>query len=182
MSNIDDLKDLISGLEASKKDLEAKKDLFIKAKGLDEQAAKLRAEIAAIQDNVSTEKDKKTKLVDQKNKALMSVMSRVEQSMNDVLPYGFARAQIEEDGSVFIGWNTGKAIVPYSGLSGGEKATFDPALCKALGGNILIVEAAEIDSAHLSEAFSKYEASGMQVIVSTCHIPQLPLNWQVVKL
>ena len=177
-----DLNDLITCLEAKQIELNAQKDLFIKAKGLDEQAVKLRAEVETIHVNITEEKEKRASLVDKKNKALMSVMSRVEASMNEILPYGFARAQIEEDGSVFIGWNTGKAIVPYSGLSGGEKATFDPALCKALGGNILIVEAAEIDSKHLSEAFAKYEVSGMQVIVSTCHIPQLPLNWQVVKL
>lgn len=177
------LQDRITGLESSLKDLSVKKDLFVKAKGLNEETEKLRTESGKIRSDITKEKDSLKSLIEKKNKAMQSVTANMAAKMNAVLPAGLAVIEIKDDGSFFIGWNNGKVTVPYSGLSGGEKAAFDPALCKALGGNILLIEAAEIDSPHLTEALRKYEAAGIQTIVSTCHIPEVvPLSWKRVNL
>ena len=177
------LNDMITGLEASLQDLRGKKEIFIKAKGLYEEAEKLRAEGNKIRTEIADEKAKLKDLVERKNAAMMTVTGSMARKMNAVLPAGSAIVEIKEDGSFYIGWNNGKATVPYSGLSGGEKASFDPALCRALGGTVLCIEAAEIDGPHLTDALRKYEAAGMQVIVSTCHAPEVvPLSWKLVAL
>lgn len=177
------LTDMIVGLEASLKDLQGKKEIFVKAKGLHEETEKLRAEVNAIRTEITDAKSNLKDLVERKNTAMMTVTASMAKKMNAALPSGSAVVEIKEDGTIFIGWNNGKATIPYSGLSGGEKASFDPALCRALGGTILCVEAAEIDDLHLTEALRKYEATDMQVIVSTCHTPEVvPLGWTQVSL
>lgn len=177
------LQNRIDGLEASLTELRTKKDLFTKAKGLNEEAEKLRFDRDKIRDDISKEKETLKGLIDKKNKAMQTITSAITDKMNAVLPFGSAVIEIKDDGSFFLGWNSGNAIVSYSGLSGGEKAAFDPALCKALGGDILIVEAAEVDSPHLTEALRKYESSGIQTLVSTCHLPEvIPLAWKRVNL
>ncbi len=177
------LKDMINGLEASLIDLNEKRDIFIKAKGLNEETEKLRAEVSKVHFELENEKDKLKGMNEEKNQAMATVTSSMARRMNDVLPSGSAIVEIKDDGSLFIGWFTKTAKVPYSGLSGGEQAAFDPALCKALGGSILAVEAAEIDGPHLTDALRKYEAANIQVIVSSCHAPEeVPENWNTVLL
>jgi len=176
-------KDRIEGLEASLKGLREKKELFLKAKGLHEEEEKLRAEGNKIRTGITDAKATLKDLMERKNTAMQTVTSAMASKMNAVLPMGSAAIEIRDDGTFFTGWNNGKATIPYSGLSGGEKAAFDPALCKALGGTILLVEAAEVDDIHLTEVLRKYEAAGMQVIVNTCHAPEvIPLAWGQVRL
>lgn len=172
--------DLINGLEGSLKDLNAKRDIFIKAKGLNEQTEKLRDEASRVRFQIENAKQDLKELMDEKTRVMMTVTSGMARRMNDVLPYGSAIVEISEDGALFIGWFTKTAKIPYSGLSGGEKAAFDPALCRALGGSILCIEAAEIDDEHLDELLGKYAESGLQCIVSTCHAPnEIPGNgWE----
>jgi hypothetical protein len=103
--------------------------------------------------------------------------------MDAVLPRGRSILRIEDDGALFIGWQDQKKPVPYSGLSGGEKVAFDQALARALGATVLIVEAAEMDPARLSEALDRYGKTGLQVIVSSCHEPTTyPSGWKAVRL
>jgi hypothetical protein len=177
------LKDMIGGLETSIRELNGHKDAFIKAKGLAGESEKLRAEVNKLRTEIADEKENLKALTEKKNAAVMTVSSGMAKAMNEALPAGSAIIQIQEDGSCFIGWNNGRVNVPYSGLSGGEKAAFDPALCRALGASIMIVEAAELDDEHLTEALRKYSASGMQCIVNTCHQPEaIPLDWKVIRL
>jgi hypothetical protein len=176
-------KDRIEGLEASLKGLREKKELFLKAKGLHEEEEKLRAEGNKIRTDITDAKVTLKDLMERKNTAMQTVTSAMAAKMNAVLPMGSAVIEIRDDGTLFIGWNNGKGTTSYPSLSGGEKAAFDPALCKALGGTILLVEAAEIDDSHLTDALRKYEASGMQVIVNTCHAPEvIPLAWGQVRI
>ena len=177
------IKEYITGLEANLKDLQAKKDIFIKAKGLDEESEKMRAEVGKIRDDLSVEKMNLKALVDVKNAAMMNVTAAMAKTMNNLLPGNTAIIEIKEDGSLYIGMFTGKVNVPYSGLSGGERAAFDPALCRALGGSILCIEAAEYDDKRLNDALKKYAESGIQCLVSTCHKPDtVPEGWEVISL
>ena len=183
------ISDFIAGLEASLKELQGKKEMFLKAKGLNEESEKLLADAKNLRDELAGEKAALEGWTDQKNRSLVNVTGTMARRMNAVLASGSAVIEIREDGSFFIGWNNGReparggATVPYAGLSGGERAAFDPALCKALGGSLLVVEAAEIDDEHLTGALRKYEDAGLQVIVSSCHSPEtVPLAWRVVRL
>jgi FtsZ-binding cell division protein ZapB len=175
--------DNINALDAAVKELRTTKELFIKAKGLDEQSEKMRAEAQKVKDDLTAEKKRYKTLLEGKNAAMKNVTEAMTKRMSAVLPRGAAVVEIKEDGTCFIGWNNGKTSVPYSGLSGGEKASFGPALCKALGGTILLVEAAELDPERLFAALRKYGEADIQVIVSSCHEPdKYPEGWKPVRL
>jgi len=176
-------RDYIKGLEASLSDLQGKKDVFSKAKGLDEEAEKMRADVVKLQDNLAVEKLNLKTLVEVKNTAMMGVTAAMAKTMNGLLAGTTSIIEINEAGEVFIGMFNGKKNVPYSGLSGGEKASFEPALCRALGGSILLVEAAELDPKRLTAALEKYGQSDLQVVVSTFHAPEAAVpGWETVRL
>ena len=68
-----------------------------------------------------------------------------------------------------IGWNDDKKITPYNGLSGMQKQVFDAALANLLDANIIVVEAAELDSENLIKTLEQLSKIDKQVIVNTCH-------------
>lgn len=177
------MKDQITGLEASLKEHQANKDLFMKAKGLDEEAEKMRGEVTKIQSDLALEKTNLKALKDVYTAAMMPVTASMAKTMNDLLAGNTAIIEINEDGTVNIGMFNGKKNVPYSGLSGGEKAAFEPALCRALGGSVLLIEAAEFDPKRLTAALEKYGQSDLQILVSTCHAPEAAVpGWETVRL
>jgi hypothetical protein len=176
-------RDRITGLETALRDMRDKKEIFNKSQGLKESTEKIRGEAVQIREDIATEKNNREALVNKKNAAVKTVLQAVTKKMDDVLPRGKAILKIDDDGGLFIGWQGEKKAVPYSGLSGGEKVSFDQALVRALGGTILIVEAAEMDPARLTEALDRYAKTGLQVIVSSCHEPDgYPQGWKAVRL
>ena len=182
---MNELQDLITGLEGKLKALQADKEVFVRAQGMDIEAEKLRAEGQKITDQVADLKVQVSELQSGKIKAIAPVVSGMSAAMNSFLAVGYATLQILEDGSFFIGWvNEAGQTVPYAGLSGGEKISFDAALAKALGATVLCVEAAETDEANLQALLDKYEASDIeQVMVSTCHGPaEVAAKWEVTLL
>ena len=179
---MNEIQDLITGLEGKLKALQADKEIFIRAQGMDIEAEKLRDEAQKINDEVADLKVQVGELQRGKIKAIAPVASGMSAAMNAFLATGSATLQILEDGDFFIGWvNEAGQTVPYAGLSGGEKIMFDAALAKALGATVLCVEAAETDEVNLQALLEKYEASDIeQVIVSTCHgLDAVPAGWEV---
>ena len=178
-----ELQDLITGLEGKLKSLQADKEIFIRAQGMDIEAEKLRAEAQKISDEVAELKKQVEGMQMKKGAAIAPVLSLMAGQMNSFLPVGHTFIQLA-DGDFFIGWvNEAGQTVPYAGLSGGEKVMFDAALAKALGAKILCVEAAEADEANLQALLEKYEASDIeQIICSTCHGAKGTPNWEVTEL
>ena len=182
---MNELQDLITGLESRLKSLQADKEVFIRAQGMDIEAEKLRDEAQKINDEVADLKKQVSGLQEKKSKAISPVLLGMGRAMNAFLPIGSAILGILDDGSFFIGWvNAAGQTVPYAGLSGGEKVMFDAALAKALGATVLAVEAAETDEVNLQVLLEKYEASDIeQVIVSTCYGPKaITEEWEVTSL
>ena len=177
---MNELQDLITGLESKLKTLQNDKEVFIRAQGMDIEAEKMRAEVQKINDEVADLKVQVSELQSGKIKAIAPVASGMSKAMNAFLPQGSAELKIEEDGTFSICWGD----VPYPGLSGGEKVMFDAALAKALGATVLCVEAAETDEANLQALLAKYEASDIeQVIVLTCYGPVVvPAGWKITQL
>ena len=179
-----ELQDLITGLESKLKALQADKEIFIRAQGMDIEAEKLRAEGQRTADEVADLKVQVSEKQSGKLKAIAPVVSGMSAAMDSFLAVGSAVLSLE-DGTFFIGWvNEAGQTVPYAGLSGGEKVSFDAALAKALGATVLCVEAAESDEMNLQALLEKYEASDIeQVVVSTCHGPAtVPAGWEVTQL
>lgn len=184
MSDIKILNDQITGLKAKLINLRRDKALFDKAKGLDEQTAKFQKEAEENRTAASKGKLLYDTLISKKNATITASLNTIMDKMNDVLPAGKAVIQVTEDGDCFIGWVNGKVNIPYPGLSGGEKVAFDTALVYALGGNILITEAAELDPERFAAALEKYEHTDLQCIIMSAHEPanMPPKGWQVVWL
>jgi len=181
---MNELQDLITGLESKFKSLQADKEVFIRAQGMDIEAEKLRAEGQRTEAFVVDLKLQVSEKQSGKIKAIAPVVSGMSKAMDSFLPLGSAVLDIAEDGTFSIGWvNEAGQTVPYAGLSGGEKVSFDAALAKALGATVLCVEAAETDKANLQALLEKYEVSDIeQVIVSTCHGAKGTPNWEVTVL
>jgi len=173
------LKDTLSGLKTKGIELGEKRDLFVKAQGLNESIEKTRQETGLLVIKQDKTKEQIKEKIALKNEAVSKTASALEEKMAEILPYGKAVFKIDEDGSVFIGWDD----KPYSGLSGGEKVAFDGALCHALGSEFLIFEAAELDSENLPATMEMLSKISKQVIVNSCHEPkEVPDGWNVVKL
>ena len=160
-----------NGLIEKKKALRATEALFQKAKGIDETIASTQKENTVTCDQIVTLKAEIADLKNQKTKALSSTAESLAEKMGEVLPYGKAAFRIDDDG-VFIGWDK----TPYDGLSGGEKAMFDTALCHALKANIIVIEAAEVDQNSLKDLLEKLKDHESQIIINTCHPPAFEID------
>ena len=172
----------ISGLRQRIDALRETERSFVKTQGLDEQIEKARLNITKLETDIAAFKEELSELNAQKIKAMTETAVALSRKMNEVLPEGKAIFDVT-DGKVFFGWKIGKDVKPYAGLSGGEQKVFDSALVYALGANVVIVEAAELDSRRLPAALSALNKVDAQVICLTCHEPEgIPKGWEVIRL
>ena len=180
------LVDQIGGLTVRLKTLEADRDLLLKAQGLDEQAEVARKKAEDLKESVEAKKKLIQAHKDKINAVMSTSTGALEKKMAEILPAGRPVFHISADGDVFIGWIKPDEItpVPYTGLSGGERVPFNQALLFALGGTVLVEEAAELDREHLGPVLQKLGESEIQIVVNTCHAPKdVPLlGWQVVEV
>lgn len=178
--------DNIAGIEGRITALRAQLALFNEAHGLDKEAEKVRQEAEKYRGEEGDLKTDIASLQKRKNAAIAATGKALAEKMSTFLTSGKAYFEITEDGGTQIGYVNPRGVkVPYNGLSGGEKAQFEPALCSALGATCAIVEAAEMDDTHLTEMLQRVGNldNGMQVICSTCHPPTKPAEgWEVVKV
>lgn len=180
----------VQGLEARLKTLRGELALFNQAKGLDEA---IEAERAKGDDARKAAGEAKAILVglkSQKARAVAKTCEALVKTMGQILPEGEAVMRIEDDGTVTLAWKRpdGREI-PHAGLSGGQRVLFDAALAHALLGDakhrVLILEAAELDDAHLTMALEHIAAAnpGTQIVCNSCHEPAgVPEGWDVVRV
>lgn len=178
------MKDQLAGLEAKGRGLRAKETLFLKDQGLAEEVAKSQKELEGQRHRLAGLKSTHKDLKHRKRKAVKATATALGKKMGEILPVGSAIFEIGENG-VFIGWDGPNGKVPYEGLSGGQKAAFDAALCHALDAKLLVVEAAELDPENMRLALEKLAEFPGQVIVNTCHpIPKkdIPKKFKVTMI
>lgn len=180
----------ITGLEARIKELRGHKELFSRAQGMDIEAEKLKGEYQKSKDSIESLKKLVAEKQAQKRVALSPVIAGLAGQMARFIASGYPKVELTEEGKLFIGWIRDPTVdprlheIPYDGLSGGEKVIMNTALAKALGATVLVVEAAEVDDKALGLLLDKYAESGVeQIIVSTCHAPEVvSAEWEVVQL
>jgi chromosome segregation ATPase len=178
------IQDQINGITSRITTLRKDRDVHVRLQGLNVEAEKLRTEALDYSNQIEKEKVTISALLAQRQQIVQSTIVGLSKRMAKILPIGRPDIQITEDGGVYIGWvrPDGKKVA-YAGLSGGEKALFDPALAYALKANVLLQESAELDSGRLVESLAKYNGEEIQVIVSTCHTPaEIPGEWKAVQL
>ena len=177
MNNIQILQDQREGLVSRGQTLRDDEALLLKAQGLSEQIMKENQNNIEVENKLETAKNSRDALKQKKADAVASTTDLIVEKMNKVLPVGEAIIDYadgdDEDSQVkkglYIGWCIDKKHKPYNGLSGGEKQIFDTALAHVLEANIIVLEAAELDSEHLSAALEDLAGVDAQVFVNTCH-------------
>jgi hypothetical protein len=184
MSDKQIIQDQINGITSRIAALRTDRDVHVRLQGLNVEAEKLRTEALDYSKQIEKEKAMVSALLAQRQQIVQSTIVGLSKRMAEILPVGRPDIQITEDGGVHIGWvhPDGKKVA-YAGLSGGEKALFDPALAYALKANVLLQESAELDSGRLVESLEKYNGAEIQVVVSSCHAPEeIPEGWLAVRL
>lgn len=168
MNDIQMMQDHIAGLISKGQGLRAKEAVFLKLQGINEEIEKTGQERADKQKELEAAKKNLKSLVKKKNDAVAEAAGKIVEKMNTILPAGNAVFDCL-DGLV-IGWedDEGKRT-PYNGLSGGQKQIFDTALAHVLDANIIVLEAAELDSDHMAAALEDLAKIEKQVIINTCH-------------
>ena len=182
MSDIQMMKDQIAGLIGKGQELRKKEAVFLKLQGINEEIEKTTLERTDIQGRLEKAKDNLKALVKKKNNAVADAAGKIVESMNQVLPTG--KGVFDCLDGLVIGWEdeTGKRT-PYNGLSGGQKQIFDTALAHVLDANIIVLEAAELDSDHMAAALEDLAKMEKQVIVNTCHqVGTVPKDFVYVEL
>jgi len=182
---IEILRNQVQGLSVALQSLREKERLFIRGNTLSEQVEKARVASDKINNEIDTTKVQKDALKEERVKILRESCEAIEKRISDFLPRGQAVLALDE--KLFIGWQDGQRVIPYAGLSGGEKSIFDAALCRAFLGDsgvpILVIEAGEVDEKNL-ESLAQMVAEktpGAQVIVNSWHPPEgtLPEGWKM---
>jgi hypothetical protein len=184
---MEQIQNLITGLKTSLSELREREKLFIKSQTLQEQADKARTACDKLEDSLEVVKKTKADLKERRTGILRDALKPLEDAVTSLLPRGNAVLSLED--SLFIGWKDGERLVPYNGLSGGEKVFFDGALASALlkdgGQKILVLEGGELDDSNLTATLEKIiEAHPeAQVIMNTCHAPAVvSKDWKVIQL
>lgn len=161
------MKNQIEGLISKGKELRAKEAIFLKLQGLNEEIEKTLQERDADSTEINALKVEIKALKEKKRNSLKEVAVAIGQKMGEVLPVGEAVFRVDD--GVFFGWNYSGENIPYDGLSGGQVQIFNSALAHALQANILVIEAGELDHAHLGSTLEELSSLDSQVIVNTCH-------------
>lgn len=189
MSDIQTMKNLVTGLNQKKRNLQADKDIFIKLSGINEEIEKANQDKSGFDEELTEAKGLRDDAKKKKADAVSETTSQISKKMNAVLPYGVAIFTYDEDDdgkrSTKIGWKTLKdAVIPYNGLSGGEKQIFDAALANVLDANIIVVEAAELDDDNLKKTLEELSKLDKQVIVNTCHSVgvEIPETFKIIEV
>ena len=187
MTDIQTMKDMLTGLKQKKKNLEADEKVFLKVSGLNEEIEKANQEKSGYEEELTEAKKRRDDAKARKAKAVSETTSRIAEKMNQVLPFGEAVFLYDEDDdgkrSMLIGWRTREVlddgpvtanvidkITPYNGLSGAQKQIFDSALMNVLDADIIVVEAAELDPGNLGKTLAELSGLDKQVIVN-CWYP-----------
>ncbi len=187
MSDIQTMKEMVTGLRAKKKNLRADEAIFLKLSGINEEIEKANQDKIGFERQLTVAKSIRDAAKKKKSAAVAETTTKIERKMNEILPSGrsvFAYSQDEnEKFNMCIGWNDDKKTTPYNGLSGGQKQIFDAALANVLGANIIVVEAAELDGDNLTKTLQELSKLDKQVLINTCHpVKDIPENFEIIEV
>lgn len=172
------------------KKLREKEKIFLKVSGMTESIEQYKGEVTRLETSLEIKKEDLAELKAEKTEAVKDTLISIQDKITELLPEGDGIAHIKDDGSFIIGWMLpGKPLVPYEGLSGGQKILFGRALSNALMGDaknkVIIYEIAEVDednSIALLKQIQKKAEKDTQFILNTWHKPKtIPEGWHLIE-
>ncbi len=176
-------------LTTTGKGLRADEAIFLKHAGIAESIEKYKLDVTRTEAALEVKKEELAELKAQKAEAVKSTLMDIQDKITELLPEGDGIVHINDDDSFIIGWMLpSKPLVPYEGLSGGQKVVFGRALSNALMGDaknkLLVFEAAEVDPPNLTSMLERIVAhtnEETQVIVNTWFMPEsIPKGWNLI--
>jgi len=184
------IEDQIEGLIGKGKGLREQQRLFDKSSGIVELIEKSKQDMVNLENDVATKREDLSELKAQKADAVRDTLISMQDKISELLPEGEGVVHLEDDGKFIVGWlKPGKPLVPYEGLSGGERVIFGNALANALLGGaankMIIMEVAEIDDENLEKQLKVLEKADAdtQILVCTCHAPKnIPASFNIIEL
>ena len=176
MDNVGILEQRVSGLRVQLDTLRADERLFQRAAGLETQREKDHATKLDLEAELEAAKKALNDLRDKKSAAMQGTATAIAEKMGRVLPYGEARFSVDDDGTVFLGWDIPQhGVVSDGGLSGGQRVLFESALAYALTQQdrqnaVILIEGAELgpEIGLLLESVARANVD-TQIIACTCH-------------
>lgn len=184
------IKDQIEGLTKKGQGLREQQRLFDKSSGIVELIEKSKLDLVGFENDMAVKKEELADLKVQKADAVRNTLVAIQDKITELLPEGEGVVHLEDDDSFIIGWMLpNKPLVPYDGLSDGQKVMFGQALGNALMGDIkdklLIYEGAEVDEKNLIALLKQIgqREDDTQVIVNTWAKPKsIPKGWHIIEL
>ena len=171
----------IDGMVARGNLLRADEAIFLKTQGINEVIVKTETTREKNQETLADEKEILKGLQADKVKAVSGITAQIVGKMNEILPEN--NGYFNCIGGFKIGLTDEKGVIPFNGLSGYQLEIFKSAMANVLSSNLIIVEAAEIDTDRLGALLEDLAKSEKQVIINTCHeLPLVPDEFEVVKL
>ena len=189
MDDTQTMREMITGLNQKKKNLQADEAIFLKLSGINEEIEKANQDKDGFEEELTVAKKIRDDAKKKKAYAVGETTSKISEKMNAALPFGSAVFTYDEDDdgkrAIKIGWEFDDKTTPYNGLSGGEKQIFDSALAHVLDANIIVVEAAELDDDNLQRTLLELSKLDKHVIVNTCHPVtglEIPKTFKVIEV
>ncbi|MBW1813056.1 MAG: hypothetical protein JRJ39_05100 [Deltaproteobacteria bacterium] len=184
------IEDQIEGLIKKGKGLREQQRLFDKRSGIVELIEKNKLDMVNLETDLATKKEDLSELKAQKADAVRDTLISMQDKITELLPEGDGIVHLKDDGSFIIGWMLpNKPLVPYEGLSGGQKVVFGQALGNALLGNakekFLIYEGGEVDEKNLIALLKQVgeRKDDTQIIINTwCKPKDIPKEWHLIEL
>lgn len=190
MDNAGILEQQVSGLRSRLDTLRAEERLFQRAAGLEAQREKDHAGRLELAAELEAAKKTLAELRDKKSAAMQGTATAIAEKMGRMLPYGAAWFSVDDDGAVFLGWEIPRhGIVPYGGLSGGQRVLFESALAYALARQdrqnaVILIEGAELGQ-EIGLLLESVAANNVdtQIIACTCHeLAAVSGGWTAVRV
>ncbi len=190
MDSLNTREQLVRGLEERIRQLRADERLFQRAAGLRAQQGKDADAAAKLRVAHEREKARLAELVNEKSVAMKATATAIAEKMGQVLPHGRAEFRVDDEGGVFLGWEIpGHGVVPYGGLSGGQRVMFESALAYALvpqgqKNPVILIEGAELGQ-EIGLLLESVATSNVdtQIIACTCHeLASISDGWTAVHV
>ena len=190
MDSLETMQQIVSGLEAKLLGLRNDERAFQRIAGLKEKQEADRAKSFALHEKVDELKATLADLKNQKAAAMQETATAIAAAMNCMLPFGTAVFEVNDEGSVYLGWDMpDHGLIAHGGLSGGQRVMFEAALAyalmpKGLKNPVILVEGAELgpEINMMLERIAETNPDA-QIVACTCHeITQVPAGWAAVAV